>query len=93
MKKFGERNGQCNMKRYFNIIKTVYTRKGRYTQVTTYENPVELIIDPILETYSIGNSFKYNFKEDTDITFITEDNSIIKYRDNKLTIITEKILR
>lgn len=81
------------MKRYFNIIKTEYTRKGHYTQVTTYENPVELIIDPIFKTFSIDNGFKYIFKEDTNITFITENNSIIKYRDNKLTIISEKNLR
>ena len=70
-----------------------YTRKGHYTQVTTYENPVELIIDLIIETFSIDNGFKHVFKEDTDITFITENNSIIRYRDNKLTIIAEKILR
>lgn len=81
------------MKRHFNIIKMEYTCKGHYTQVTTYENPVELIIDPIIETFSIDNGFKHIFKEDTDITFITENNSIIKYRDNKLTIMSEKILR
>lgn len=93
MKRFGERNGQCNMKRYFNITKTVLTRKGYCTQVTTYENPVELIIDPIFKTFQIDDSFKYNFNEKTDIIFITENNSIIKYRDNKLTIVSEQILK
>lgn len=91
MKKFGERNGQCNMKKKFMMTKMVQNFKGYATQVTTYENPVELIIDPIIETFSIDNGFKHVFKE--DITFITENNSIIRYRDNKLTIVSEKILK
>ena len=80
------------MKKYFNITKMVYTRKGHYTQVTTYENPVELIIDPKDKTFKVDNGFWYYFK-DTEITFITEDKSIIKYHDNLLTIISEKILK
>lgn len=92
MKKFGERNGQCKMKKYFNITKMEYIIKGYATQVSTYENPVELIIDPKNKTFKVDNGFWHYFK-DNEITFKTEDNSIIKYRDNKLTIISEKILK
>lgn len=80
------------MKRYFNIIKMVYISKGNYTQVTTFENPVELVIDPKNKTFRVDRGFDLNFKDD-EITFTTEDNSIIKYRNNFLTIISEKILR
>lgn len=92
MKKFGERNGQCNMKKYFNITKIVHTHKGHFVQMVKYENPVELIIDPKNKTFRVDNSWEFNLRDD-EITFITEDNSIIKYSYNKLTIVSEKILR
>ena len=92
MKRFGERNGQCNMKRYFNIKKMEYIIKGSLTQVTTYENPVELAIDPKNKTFRVDYGFWYYFKDD-EITFITEDNSIIKYHNNLLTITSEQILK
>lgn len=92
MKKFGERNGQCNMRKYFNITKMERILKGYATEVTTFENPVELAIDTKDKTFKIDNGFWYYFK-DNKITFITEDKSIIKYYDNSLTIISEKILK
>lgn len=91
MRKFGERNGQCNMKKKFKITKMVYITKGYATKVITYENPVELIIDPKNKTFSVDNGWQVNLK-DNEITFITKDNSIIKYRNNLLTIVSEKIL-
>ena len=92
MKKFGERNGQCNMLKYFDITKMEYIVKGYATQVTTYEKPVELIIDPKNKEFKVNNGFWRNFI-DGEVTFITKNNSIIKYRDNKLTIVSEKILK
>ena len=80
------------MRKYFNITKMEYIVKGRLTQVTTYESPVELIIDPKDKTFKVDNGFWHYFK-DTEITFITKNNSIIKYSDNKLTIVSEKILK
>ena len=80
------------MRKYFNITKMEYISKGRVTQITTYENPVELAIDTNDKTFKVDNGFWHYFRDD-DITFITEDNSIIKYRNNLLTIVSEKILK
>lgn len=79
------------MKKKFMITKMVQIFKGYATQVTTFENPVELIIDTKNKTFRVDNGFEIKLKDD-ELTFITEDNSIIKYRDKKLTIVSEKIL-
>lgn len=81
------------MKKIFYITKMVQIFKGYGTQVTTFENPVELIIYPKDKTFKVDNGFLRCFKDGTEITFITEDKLIIKYRDYLLTIVSEKILR
>ena len=80
------------MRKYFNITKMKYIIKGRLTQVTTYKIPVELVIDPEDKTFKVDNGFWHYFNY-SEITFITEDKSIIKYSDDKLTIVSEKNLK
>lgn len=77
---------------YFDITKMEITTKGYANQITTFENPVELIIDKSDMTFKINNSFPVYFKNH-EVKFITDDNDIIKYKNGLLTIISEKIIK
>lgn len=75
----------------YKIIRIDSFIKDYLNETITYVNPVELKIYTDKMYYTIDGSFPLFFKN-REITFFTDDNCIIIYKNNTLSIISEIIL-